>query len=155
MLCTNYEELVDTIPQINNNQDAVDYCNGIYTADGYRAVCKSIKKSREFYNHNKLYRYTALSDTITKYIIFRGEDPVELKNFYHKCIQHFEWDAIPIIEDDCMFGKAYANAFRRAGNNYYCQIPDARMVFEELSKLLRKCQCSGFIIAEDAKEYLR
>ena len=155
MLCTTYEELNDAVPYIVDAQDAVDFCEGIYTAYCYKALCDCIRKSRKQYSNKKLYKYTALSNRVTNYTIFHGEDPTELKNFYHKCIEHFGWKAVQAIEDECIFGKAYINALRYAGNNDQAVIPTAKLVFEELSKLLKKYQYAGFEIAEDAKEYLQ
>ena len=150
MLCTNYDEMVSAIPQIEKSREAAAYICGYYTSEGYEALCECIKESKQ----SKYKKYTC-GRTLTKYLIFDGHDPIKAKDFYHSCIRHFEWQAIPVIENDCLFGKAYANAFRRAGDNYFCQIPSAKMVFEELAKLLRKLAGEGYVIAEDAKEYLR
>lgn len=153
MLCTNYDEMVNAIPQIEKNHDAVSYISGDYSSEGYEALCECIVASR--HEDDKYFKYMGYSNTVTKYTIFHGWQPIEFKNFLHDCINHFGWQAVPAIESECLFGKAYVNAFKYASNNEYTCIPTAKMVFDELAKLLRKVAGEGYIIAEDAKEYLR
>lgn len=151
MLNATYDEIINAADEIYKDYDARDYAFGNYTSEGYEAMSRCIATSR----HSKYSKYMACSNTVTKYTIFNGHDPIEAKNFYHDCINHFGWQAVPAIESECLFGKAYTNAFKNASKNEYTCIPTAKQVFNELAKLLRKVAGEGFEIAEDAKEYIQ
>lgn len=83
--------------------------------------------------------------------------PVDLKNQFHNIIQLFDVDGFKLIQKKGWFGKAYCNACLRASNGrvYNLCLPDAKMIFEELSKLLHRAEANGFIIDDEVRQYMK
>ena len=92
---------------------------------------------------------------VNAYDVFNGYEAIELKNLFHDLTFHFEWKAVDAMDKFCLFGRAYSNAVKRAGNNRYCMLPDAKAVFEELSKLLKRMERDGFVINDELRQYMK
>ena len=91
--------------------------------------------------------------------VFDGSDPIELKNFYHNAVSNFGWKAAEMIENHSLFGKAYCNAMKYCNKSCKYQdltsIPDAKLIFEELKKLLNRKQRDGYEIIGVVRQYMQ
>lgn len=135
-----YSEELRCYVSYNRATKIIDhFVNGGVTADDYIFVHKGIEHMRP-----KCY--------INRYSAFDGFDPIELKNTYHNMVSLFGGDeAAKLIDGKNIFGKAYCNAMKRCNRSStkLYSIPDAKTVFEEFSKLLKRKVYDGAIIDDD------
>ena len=148
-----YDEIVEAGSLIMKDQDSRAYALGeSYDIVGHEMMVKAINT----FKHNSLKeKYNVGTMSVNEYDVFNGYEAIELKNLFHELVFHFEWKAVDAIDGFCLFGRAYANAVKECGNNYYCQIPDAKMVFEQLSKLLKRMERDGFVIKDELRRYMK
>ena len=106
--------------------------------------------------------YIALDKPISYYDVFCGKtsishdlSPTEIKNFYHRVLNQFGWEAANLIKKQGFFGRAYYNALlHNTKGCKNCYLPPAKMIFEELSKLLTRATYHGFEVDESVKKYM-
>lgn len=149
----NYDDIVVAGSVILKDQDARAYALGeSHDIVGHEMMVHAINT----FKHNSLKeKYHVDIMSVSIYDVFNGYEPIELKNLFHDLVFHFGWKAVDAIDDFCLFGRAYVNAVKECGNNNYCQIPDAKMVFEQLSKLLKRMERDGFVINDELRQYMK
>lgn len=101
--------------------------------------------------------YMNKKESVTLYKAFNGYDPIELKNFYHQSINCFGDKAIELIGSTSIFGHAYVNAMKRCNKSEdeLYSIPNAKTVFEEFSKLLKRMKYNGAYIDDELCQYMQ
>ena len=131
----------------------------VYYFYGSEAKAKEVVDFKERCDYLKSIDCTFVPHKIIDEDLIFGavDDIVGLKNTYHDFVNRFGWKAAEMIRKDSWFGKAYYNALVFASNGYgkQIQLPPAKMIFEELKKLLTRASYHGFIIDnESVKKYM-
>ena len=143
-----YSEELSCYVSYNRVTEIIDHLvNGGLTIDDYIFVHKGIERMKKHKD------FVFIGD------IFHVADPIDLKNFYHQTVFHFGSKAAEMINDECLFGKAYCNAMKRCNKSSKYQdlvnIPDARSIFAELKKILVRKERDGYIITDEVRQYMK
>lgn len=141
--CAYVDELHDYISYNGACKILDRILNGGITADDHRFIRDGIQSMKT-------------KGEICMFNVFGGYHPIDLKGYYHQTINVFGPKSFDLIENNNIFGKAYCNAMKRcnkSSNKLDC-IPNARMIFEELKKLLKRMENNGYKISNNVRMFM-
>lgn len=162
----NYSDVTNLFKTINNtvkNPGDYAYVDGlgyVHHYEAYNALTHLLDGGVTTEDYLFIHRSIDMLNkpiNVNIYSAFSGYSPVDLKDIYHNMVSLFGGDNVAeLISSKNIFGRAYCNAMKRcnkSASNLY-SIPNAKLVFEEFRKLLKKMMYNGAIIDDEIRQYM-